>query len=440
MLIAVAQINCTVGDLQGNAAMILDYAERAKAMGAALLVTPELALSGYPPEDLLLRGGFNEACARTLAQLAQKIVGVTLVIGHPLEDNERIYNAASVVQDGKIVLTYCKHRLPNSTVFDEERYFEPGQDACVFELNGVRFGIVICEDLWVPGPASLARGRGAQVLLVPNASPYHTHKQKIRYEIAEARAKETGLALVYVNSVGGQDELVFDGASFAMNARGQVTHQFPEFKETLALLEIQDNDLLPGEIGPQLSLEASIYTALCVGVRDYIGKNAFPGVLLGLSGGIDSALTLCIACDALGADKVHAVMMPSYYTADMSNDNVARRPAGPSASSQCRATSTPDSAFVGPSIAPPLNRSRSASNSSRSARRKLYQRAGDPALPRCRARGQGGDHRAQIPRRPGRNPRRHRPPRRHPRPGRAGTEHETAQPPADVATGPRLAE
>jgi NAD+ synthetase len=342
--IAVAQINCTLGDLSGNAARILDCAERARAAGAQLLLTPELALCGYPPEDLLLRDGFFRDCAAALDQLAAALPAIKAIVGHPQLANGSRYNAASVLQDGRIAATYRKRNLPNYTVFDEERYFEPGGEPVVFEVNGVRLGINICEDLWgEQGPVEagasaeqrgaaareqrklwradaprLARAAGAQVLLVLNASPYHTRQHASRLKVARERAAETGLAIVYANLVGGQDELVFDGASFALDARGEVTHQLPFFEEALEYIDIVDGVPQLGSRAPTLSLEASVYRALCLGVRDYLGKNGFPGAILGLSGGIDSALTLAIACDALGADKVRAVMMPSQYTADIS--------------------------------------------------------------------------------------------------------------------------
>jgi len=338
--IAVAQINCVLGDLAGNAAKILDCATRAKAAGAQVLLTPELSLCGYPPEDLLLRDGFFRDCAAALDELAAALSAISVVVGHPQLDGGRRFNAASLLQDGRVAATYRKRNLPNYTVFDEERYFEPGGDPVVFEVNGVRLGLNICEDLWgEQGPVEagasaqprgrlgkawradaprLARAAGAQVLLVLNASPYHTRQHASRLAVARNRALENGLAIVYANLVGGQDELVFDGASFALDARGETTHQLPYFEEALDYIELVDGVLQPGRCAPDLSLEAGVYRALCLGVRDYLGKNGFPGAILGLSGGVDSALTLAIACDALGADKVRAVMMPSQYTADIS--------------------------------------------------------------------------------------------------------------------------
>lgn len=327
MKLAIAQINCMLGDLAGNAAKILENAERAKQLGATLLLTPELSLCGYPPEDLLLREGFYQACDSALQELARQVEGIAVVVGHPHEVSGERYNAASVLQNGKITATYHKHELPNYSVFDEKRYFTRGLSPCVFEVDGTRFALNICADIWQEHAAQFARDAGAQVLLVLNASPYHIDKQQSRYEAIRDRIGETELAVVYANLVGGQDELVFDGASFAMSADGHLTHQLPSFEESLVLLEIQGGKLLEGERVPALKREDSIYRALCLGVRDYIGKNRFPGVLLGLSGGIDSALTMAIAVDALGADKVRAVMMPSPYTAQISLDD-AREMAG----------------------------------------------------------------------------------------------------------------
>jgi NAD+ synthase (glutamine-hydrolysing) len=318
MRIALAQINCTVGDLDGNAQRILAAAEHARSQGASLIVTPELALSGYPPEDLVLRGAFNRACSEAAHDLAGKLLGITAVVGYPLQEDQLVFNAAAVLAEGKIKHVYRKYRLPNYSVFDEERYFEPRDQPCVFELDGIRIGINICEDVWLPGTASAARDAGAELLVVLNASPYHVNKQSMRHKVLRDRVAECGLPIIYIDMVGGQDELVFDGASFALNRRGEIVLQLAEFKEEVACIEYRDGDLVKAAIAPERSVEASVYDALCLGVKDYIGKNGFPGVLLGLSGGIDSALTVCIAVDALGADKVHAVMMPSQYTADMS--------------------------------------------------------------------------------------------------------------------------
>jgi NAD+ synthetase len=346
MKIAIAQINATVGDLSGNVALIAEFAGRARQQGADLMVTPELALCGYPPEDLLLREDFLAACDQALADLATRAGGVTLVVGHPRAADGKRYNSASVIRDGKVTGVYDKQRLPNYTVFDEERYFEPGDKPCVFGIDGISFGVNICEDTWGAQGLVTARARGdrddnrvginicadswnatapraareagANILLVLNASPYHMEKQRVRYDVMRERVAENGMALVYANLVGGQDELVFDGGSFVLNRDGVLTHQLPLFKEALGLVTLTDSDPQPGEIVKPISQVAEVYEALITGVRDYINKNGFPGALVGISGGIDSALTLAVAVDALGAQRVRAVMMPSQYTAGMS--------------------------------------------------------------------------------------------------------------------------
>ncbi|OIQ85401.1 glutamine-dependent NAD(+) synthetase [mine drainage metagenome] len=324
MKVAIAQINCTVGDLAGNADLIIDYAQRARLAGAVLLLTPELALSGYPPEDLLLRTDFYHASDAELRRLAKALPDITVVVGHPAQKDGEHFNAASILQHGEVVATYHKQCLPNYSVFDEVRYFVPGDQPLVFELQGVRFGVVICADVWEAGPAALARDAGAEVLLALNASPYHLEKQATRYEVLRERVAETGLPVIYANLVGGQDELVFDGASFVLDGAGILTHQFAAFDETLGLLELDGARPLPGAVAEDPGLEAAVYRALCLGVRDYVRKNGFPGVLLGLSGGIDSALTLALAVDALGASQVRAVMMPSQFTADISLTDAAQ--------------------------------------------------------------------------------------------------------------------
>ncbi|MBI5917855.1 MAG: NAD+ synthase [Nitrosomonadales bacterium] len=321
MKIAIAQINCLLGDLAGNVAKIADCAAQAREQGASLLLTPELSLCGYSPEDLLLRDGFYRSCNTALRDLARKTAGIALLVGHPHEVDGHRHNAASLLRDGRIVATYLKHSLPNYSVFDEQRYFEPGKAAYVFELEGVKFGVNICADVWFEPAARMARMAGAEVLLVLNASPFHHDKQALRYEVLRERVGEAGLAVVYANMVGGQDELVFDGGSFVMDAQGQVVHQLPSFEEALRIVEIDGGIPLLGEMVAVPQDDAAIYRALCLGVRDYIEKNRFPSVVLGLSGGIDSALTLAVAVDALGVDRVRAVMMPSPYTAQISLDD-----------------------------------------------------------------------------------------------------------------------
>lgn len=328
MRIAIAQLNQMVGDLPGNAERILDAVDSARRAGADLVVTPELSLCGYPPEDLLLRPAFLQACASELARLAPRVAGPTVVVGYPeLGKGGLRHNAVAVIRDGRIIAGYRKHTLPNYTVFDEQRYFAPGTEPCVFDVAGVRVGVVICEDIWFPEPARRSRDKGAELIVVPNGSPYHTRQQSLRREVVTARAVETGCPVVYVNRVGGQDELVFDGASFVVDAGGKVAQQLPAWQEAIALAEF--DGAAPKAVRGDLDsrLESHVYAALTMGVRDYVEKNRFPGVLLGLSGGIDSALTLAVAVDALGRERVRAVMLPSTYNAAMSLED-ARTMAG----------------------------------------------------------------------------------------------------------------
>jgi len=319
--IAVAQFNATVGDLTGNVERIVACAVEAKARGAHVLLTPELALSGYPPEDLLLRPDFYRACARALEDLAARVEGIALVVGYPEEHGGRCYNAAAVLENGRQKAIYRKMRLPNYDVFDEKRYFEAGSEPCVVELNGVRCGLNICADIWEAGAAEAARDEGAELLLVLNASPCHLDKTRERVQVLAERVEATGIPAIYCNLVGGQDELVFDGDSFALDAQKRVCMRLPQFEEALGIVDFDAGNLCSEDLAAELPLEAEAYRALVLGVRDYIGKSGFKGAIIGLSGGIDSALTLCVAVDALGADKVHAVMMPSPYTAQMSLDD-----------------------------------------------------------------------------------------------------------------------
>jgi len=318
MKIAIAQINCIVGDIAGNANKIMTSALQAQAQGATLLVTPELSLCGYPPEDLLLRTDFLRACDDALVAISSQLSDITVIVGHPHQVDDVCYNAASVLQDGKVLATYHKYALPNYGVFDEKRYFASGREALVFEHHGIQIGVLICADVWESVPALLSKDAGAQLLLALNASPFHMEKQSTRLEKLRQRVSETHLPIIYTNMVGGQDELVFDGASFVLNANGQITHELPAFESTLAVVEFEGGKPVGGNVAKPLNIEASVYTALKLGLADYVYKNGFPGVVLGLSGGIDSALTLALAVDALGADKVQAVMMPSEFTADMS--------------------------------------------------------------------------------------------------------------------------
>ncbi|KXB30159.1 NAD synthetase [Dechloromonas denitrificans] len=321
MRIAVAQFNATVGDLTGNVERILKCAAQAKARGAQVLLTPELSLCGYPPEDLLLRPDFYRACHQALDDLASRVEGIVLVVGYPEESDGHCYNAAMVIENGQKKAVYRKIRLPNYEVFDEQRYFEAGSEACVVTIAGVRCGINICADIWEPGAFELACTAGAELMLVLNASPCHLEKHQQRAQVLGERIEATGVPAVYANLVGGQDELVFDGASFALDAHKVCRMRLPQFEEALGIVDFTAGNLQSADMASELSIEAEAYQALVLGVRDYIGKSGFKGAIIGLSGGIDSALTLCVAVDALGADKVRAVMMPSPYTAQMSLDD-----------------------------------------------------------------------------------------------------------------------
>ena len=320
--IAIAQLNLLVGDVRGNARRVLDAALDARdRLGARAVVFPELTLSGYPPEDLILRPDFLAEVERVLGELAGQIRGITAIVGFPERQIGMLHNSAAVLRDGTIHRVYRKQALPNYGVFDEKRYFLPGHAPCVFDLDGVPLGLTICEDVWLPGAVEQAAAAGAKLVLNLNASPYQAGKTRDREAVVRERVTEAGVPLVYANLVGGQDELVFDGASFVMNRQGRVVYRAPEFTETVAALDFDCGEAvepLAGDIAEALPETASVYRALVMGIRDYVGKNGFQGAVLGLSGGIDSALTLALAADALGAERVEAVSMPSRYTADMS--------------------------------------------------------------------------------------------------------------------------
>ncbi|MDH5786639.1 MAG: NAD+ synthase [Chromatiales bacterium] len=321
--IVMAQLNTLVGDIEGNAEKVIAAATRARdEFKADAILFPELTLSGYPPEDLLLRPGLHRRVLEALERVNREVSGIDVVVGYPHAATGGLYNAASLLRNGHTVATYHKHHLPNYSVFDEKRYFAEGKEACVVEIKGVKVGITICEDVWHPGPVALAKEAGAQLIFNLNASPFHTGKELEREEVMEERVEDVHLPIIYVNQVGGQDELVFDGRSFVIDGDGQVVQRAPAFEQGLYLVELDfDGELVKprlGEMAPVLGDEAAVYQALVVGVRDYIEKNGFRGVVLGLSGGIDSALTLAIAVDAIGPERVEAVMMPSRYTADMS--------------------------------------------------------------------------------------------------------------------------
>ena len=333
--ISVAQLNFMVGDMPGNARKIIEAAHTAYAQGSRLLLTPELSICGYAAEDLFLRPSFIAACDDAVKTVATELAGLknmVVVVGHPSGGDTRTrsvavqkrFNMASVLRHGVVEQTYAKRELPNYQVFDERRYFSPGQGVCVFEVEGVTVGLLICEDAWFEEPARLAKEAGAEVLAVINASPFHVGKGGERVARMAERAHATGLPLIYAHLVGGQDEVVFDGASFALQADGTVAMQAEGFKENLPSVQVQRAQgainfvVDAAAIAAPSEPLAQLWHALVLGVRDYVGKNGFPGILLGLSGGIDSALVLAIAVDALGATNVRSVMMPSPYTADIS--------------------------------------------------------------------------------------------------------------------------
>jgi len=326
--LAIAQANLRVGDVAGNADRVMALAAEARdSLKAQAIVFPELALTSYPPEDLLLRPALIEQVEEGLRRIAHAVRGIDIIIGHPLHEHGQLFNAASLVRDGRVFATYRKQLLPNYSVFDEKRYFAPGSSACVIDLGGIPVALTICEDVWQPEPVQRAVDAGARLLITLNASPYHMGKGREREELLRARVRESGLPVVYVNLVGGQDELVFDGASLVMDAGGRVTQRCPAFEECLAFVDfdVDGNRVVPypQPLQPALTIEQEVYQALVLGVRDYVHKNGFPGVAIGLSGGIDSALTLCIAADALGADRIEALMMPSRYTSTISLEDAA---------------------------------------------------------------------------------------------------------------------
>ena len=334
--LCVAQLNFIVGDLDGNAKKIITAANNAYANGVRLLLTPELSICGYAAEDLYLRPAFIQACDDAVKTVARALAGLkdmAVVVGHPTGGDSRTrstavqkrFNAASVLREGQVIATYAKRELPNYQVFDERRYFTPGDGVCVFEAGvegqRIRVGLLICEDAWFEEPARLAKEAGAEILAVINASPFHVGKGYEREETMRQRVWETKLPLVYAHLVGGQDEVVFEGHSFVLNADGALAGRAPSFKENsfVALVEYAQGAInIEASVEPVRTPEQDLWDALVLGVRDYVGKNGFPGAILGLSGGIDSALVLAIAVDALGSDKVRAVMMPSPYTADIS--------------------------------------------------------------------------------------------------------------------------
>jgi NAD+ synthase (glutamine-hydrolysing) len=337
--LCVAQLDFVVGDMAGNAKKIIESARSAYAEGVRLLLTPELSICGYAAEDLFLRAAFIAACDDAVKTVALELAGLKdmiVVVGHPTGGDSRTrsvavsrrHNAASVLREGAVIATYAKRELPNYQVFDERRYFTPGHDVCVFEAGEadkmgqkIKVGLLICEDAWFEAPARQTQAAGAELLVVINASPFHVGKGDEREQMMRERVRACGLPLVYAHLVGAQDEVVFEGRSFALNANGEVAARAPSFIQNELVVQVSrayEAIYLTADVAPERSLDADLWDALVLGVRDYIGKNGFPSVILGLSGGIDSALVLAVAVDALGKDRVRTIMMPSPYTADIS--------------------------------------------------------------------------------------------------------------------------
>jgi NAD+ synthase (glutamine-hydrolysing) len=324
--VALAQIDLIVGDVAGNTAKIIEHAQRARnADGADIVVFPELSVCGYPPEDLLFHAGLRHDVEAAVARVRDEVFGIAILLGFPEYDDGEIYNACAVLLDGKVVARYRKQLLPNYAVFDEERYFTAGRQPAVFKLNGLRIGLNICEDVWKPGPMGASRAAGAECAFVINGSPFEVRSQEKRENVVRARVAEVGIPVVYVNHVGGQDELVFDGGSFVMDANGEVVYRARAFEESMHTLALTGaaTGVVPdrGCVAKPDGKIATIYNALVKGTRDYVMNHGFPGVIIGLSGGIDSALVCAIACDAIGAERVRAVQMPFRYTSTMSQED-----------------------------------------------------------------------------------------------------------------------
>ena len=329
LTIAAAQLNPTVGDIAGNIVKLRQARAEAARQGADLLVAPELYVSGYPPEDLVLKPAFVAACQTAVRDLAAETVqGPAIILGTPWQQDGKRYNAAVLLEGGKVAALRFKHDLPNYGVFDEKRVFRAGPAPGPIAFRGVRLGLMICEDMWTPDSTEALQETGAELLIVINGSPFESDKRDERLSLAVARVKESGLPLLYVNQVGGQDELVFDGASFAIDAACQLCFQGPDWREAVVPIVWRRVDgerwtIEPGAMERPTEGLAATYEAMVLGLRDYVEKNRFPGVVLGLSGGIDSALSAAVAADALGADRVHCVMMPSPYTSGESLEDAA---------------------------------------------------------------------------------------------------------------------
>jgi NAD+ synthase (glutamine-hydrolysing) len=330
--VALAQLDLVVGDVDGNTARILEFSARARdELLADLVVFPELSICGYPPEDLLFHSGLRLSVEKSLALIRESVRGIAVLVGFPEYEEDNTYNSCAVFSDGEVLCHYRKCSLPNYAVFDEERYFTAGKSAAVFMLNGIRIGLNVCEDIWQQAPIQASRTAGAECVIAINGSPYEVSSQRHRERVVATRIEEAGIPIIYLNMVGGQDELVFDGGSFATAADGDVRFRAPPFEEGLFPVVLQGaaSGVEParGEVAELLGDEESVYRALVTGTRDYVNKHGFRGVVLGLSGGIDSALVMAIACDAIGAEKVRAVMMPFRYTSTMSQEDAAKQAA-----------------------------------------------------------------------------------------------------------------
>ena len=318
LTIALAQLNLTVGDIEGNSRKIIQTLDQARQLTADLVVFPELCITGYPPEDLLFRQDFLAQADRAVQQILAHTQNITAIIGVPVQHQSQLFNAALAIADGQIIAEYHKQALPNYGVFDEQRYFAAGQQTQLISLKGLKIALTVCEDIWREGIIAANRQAGAELIVTLNASPFHAGKVHQREEIIAEQVKAAAIPLVYVNQVGGQDELIFDGASFALGHDGQLVYRAEEFSEQLSLLQYSNGSLQTAKIAPHYQPVVSEYNALVLGIRDYVRKNGFKGAILGLSGGIDSALVLALAVDALGAEQVEVVLMPSRYTQGMS--------------------------------------------------------------------------------------------------------------------------
>ena len=319
--IALAQLNFAVADIKANTAKIIAAAEQAKQQQADVILFPELCVTAYPPEDLLLRDDFLQQAQKAVDDIRRQVHGIAVVIGYPQVHGKRRYNAAVVLQNGELVAEYHKQVLPNYGVFDEHRYFNVGHQTSLFEIKGYKLALTICEDIWINGIIAKNRDAGADIILSLNASPFHAGKMHEREDVICSQVEEAGIPLVYVNQIGGQDELVFDGASFVANSKGEIVFRAAEFEEQLSVVNFVDKHPQLNSVSPLYQPVVSEYKALVLGIKDYVRKNGFPGAILGLSGGIDSALVLALAVDALGSDNVEVVLMPSRYTQDMSNED-----------------------------------------------------------------------------------------------------------------------